>query len=198
MMLAQHGGLPYDAEIEYLQTDSAAYIDTGIAGDSDSLVIFIKYNRSSTVRYAGLYGNYYDENHKCCRFIIFSNTNGYFAINSRAGESRSVTISGANNMVELEHHRTYIIMNGVTRNVSPSSGGTANSQTIIVGKAGVGLPTRDIGLKVYYFRIENGGTTLFDAIPVRVGTVGYMYDRVSGQLFGNMGTGAFVLGPDIQ
>ena len=35
-------------------------------------------------------------------------------------------------------------------------------------------------------------------IPVRVGTVGYMYDRVSGQLFGNQGTGDFVLGPDVQ
>ena len=36
-----------------------------------------------------------------------------------------------------------------------------------------------------------------DFIPVRVGDVGYMYDRVSGQLFGNSGTGAFVIGPDI-
>lgn len=26
--------------------------------------------------------------------------------------------------------------------------------------------------------------------------VGYMYDRVSGELFGNAGTGAFVIGPD--
>ena len=197
-MQAQGGGLPYDAKIEYLQTDSAAYIDTGIAGDSDSHVIFIKYNHSSTVQYAGLYGNFYNDSHNCCRFILFNNASGYFAINSRAGGSAAVTISGANNMVELEHHRTYIIMNGVTRNVSPSSGGTANSRTIIVGKAGVGLTTRDIGLKVYYFRIENSGTTLFDGIPVRVGQVGYMYDRVSGQLFGNQGTGDFILGPDVQ
>ena len=35
-----------------------------------------------------------------------------------------------------------------------------------------------------------------DFIPVRVGDVGYMYDRISGQLFGNAGTGAFVIGPD--
>ena len=37
----------------------------------------------------------------------------------------------------------------------------------------------------------------FDMIPVRVGTVGYMYDKVSGQLFGNSGTGAFLYGLDI-
>ena len=35
-----------------------------------------------------------------------------------------------------------------------------------------------------------------DFIPVRVGDVGYMFDRISGQLFGNAGTGAFVIGPD--
>ena len=34
-------------------------------------------------------------------------------------------------------------------------------------------------------------------IPVRKDGVGYMYDKISGQLFGNAaGTGAFVIGPD--
>ena len=37
-----------------------------------------------------------------------------------------------------------------------------------------------------------------DLIPVRVGNVGYMYDKVSGQLFGNSGTGNFILGPDVK
>ena len=35
-----------------------------------------------------------------------------------------------------------------------------------------------------------------ELIPVRVGQVGYLYDKISGQLFGNQGTGDFVLGPD--
>ena len=43
--------------------------------------------------------------------------------------------------------------------------------------------------------IKNG-LTVRDFIPVRVGDVGYMYDRVSGDLFGNAGTGAFIIGPD--
>ena len=38
--------------------------------------------------------------------------------------------------------------------------------------------------------------TLFDFIPVRKGTFGYTYDRIAGQLFGNSGTGAFIIGPD--
>ena len=36
-----------------------------------------------------------------------------------------------------------------------------------------------------------------DIIPVRCGTVGYMYDRVSGHLFANAGTGDFIVGADV-
>ena len=43
----------------------------------------------------------------------------------------------------------------------------------------------------------DGETLVRDYIPVRVGQVGYMYDKVSGQLFGNSGTGNFILGNDI-
>ena len=38
---------------------------------------------------------------------------------------------------------------------------------------------------------------VLDLIPVRKGNIGYMYDRVSGQLFGNQGTGAFIIGNDV-
>ena len=51
--------------------------------------------------------------------------------------------------------------------------------------------------KLYSFRIEDDNNiNIIDLIPVRVGTTGYMYDRVSGQLFGNDGTGDFIVGPD--
>ena len=49
--------------------------------------------------------------------------------------------------------------------------------------------------KFHYLKFK-GRDGLLDIIPVRVGDVGYLYDRVSGQLFGNAGTGAFIIGPD--
>ena len=53
-------------------------------------------------------------------------------------------------------------------------------------------------LQVEYFRIKDENDNLIrDFIPVRVGTIGYMYDKVSQRLFRNKGTGDFVLGPDI-
>ena len=49
------------------------------------------------------------------------------------------------------------------------------------------------------FSVDN--TILGSFIPVRFTnedgvSEGAMYDKVSGQLFGNSGTGAFVIGPD--
>lgn len=50
--------------------------------------------------------------------------------------------------------------------------------------------------KIYRLSISKNNALVRDLIPVRVGTTGYMYDKVSGHLFGNSGTGDFVLGPD--
>ena len=51
--------------------------------------------------------------------------------------------------------------------------------------------------KIYNVKISQGDEIVMDLIPVRVGTTGYMYDTVSGELFGNAGTGEFILGSDI-
>lgn len=51
--------------------------------------------------------------------------------------------------------------------------------------------------KIFAVKITDVDNTLYDLIPVRIGTIGYMYDRVSGQFFGNLGTDDFVLGPDV-
>ena len=55
-------------------------------------------------------------------------------------------------------------------------------------------------VRLYAFQIFDNGVLVRDFIPVRVGRAGYMFDRVSGEYlpFGNVGTGAFILGPDIK
>jgi hypothetical protein len=50
--------------------------------------------------------------------------------------------------------------------------------------------------KYFSFKVFRNDVLVRDMIPVRVGNVGYLYDKVSGQLFGNSGTGNFILGPD--
>lgn len=48
-------------------------------------------------------------------------------------------------------------------------------------------------IEIYSVKIGNRASY----IPVRVGTTGYMYDSVSGRLFGNAGTGNFTYGNDV-
>ena len=52
-------------------------------------------------------------------------------------------------------------------------------------------------LKYKSFYLKNNGELVLDMIPVRKDGVGYMYDRVSGQLFANAGTGSFIIGQDV-
>lgn len=51
--------------------------------------------------------------------------------------------------------------------------------------------------KISAFQVTQGNNLVLDLIPVRVGSVGYMYDRVSGTMFGNVGTVDFIVGPDV-
>lgn len=51
--------------------------------------------------------------------------------------------------------------------------------------------------RLYWFNAKHAdGSPVCDLIPVRKGSTGYLYDRVSGRLYGNAGTGSFILGPD--
>jgi hypothetical protein len=60
--------------------------------------------------------------------------------------------------------------------------------------AGAGEPSK---IKLYNLKFSRNGNILRNFIPVRVGTVGYLFDKVNRQLYGNAGSGAFTLGPDI-
>ena len=60
-----------------------------------------------------------------------------------------------------------------------------------------GRPSSYSKVLIKWMKIYKDNVLVRDYIPVRVGLVGYMYDKVSGELFGNEGTGKFILGPDI-
>lgn len=51
--------------------------------------------------------------------------------------------------------------------------------------------------KLRSFVLKISGIVVRDMIPVRIGSVGYMYDKVFGELFGNEGGGAFTFGNDV-
>lgn len=52
-------------------------------------------------------------------------------------------------------------------------------------------------VRVYALQWRRNSDLLFDLVPVRNNGVGYLYDKISGQKFGNAsGSGAFTYGND--
>lgn len=71
---------------------------------------------------------------------------------------------------------------------------TFNSNLLIHGNASGAFDR--MNLRTHSLKLYDNNVLIRDFIPVRVGQIGYMYDKVSGQLFGNQGTGDFILGSD--
>ena len=93
---------------------------------------------------------------------------------------------------EYKNYIFKVVDLNLTRNVSSITfGGTTQKLRLFFGY------NANTQAKIASYKHIKNGQTVIDFIPVRVGNVGYMYDKVSRQLFGNNGTGNFILGPDI-
>lgn len=185
--------MPYDAKIEYLEGDYNAYIDTGIkAGNGISINATIYKDGWPSGKWA--FGGGDDVGVKSFGVFhrgttedlrLWYNNSSYIA-GSFASVPALIDIAIANGVCSI---------GGMSVNY-PTTSFNSTYNIIIFGlQAGSNKYLSSIRIKTFY--IKKGSVEL-DLIPVRVGTVGYMYDRVSGQLLSNAGTGDFVLGPDIQ
>lgn len=186
--------------IEYLKGASGTRIDTGISG-GDSIKIEIKYNISAHEQYGAVFGNYIDENINCFRLICQSSNsnNGYINVNTKAGSSAALPNGVTKNKdIIAVVSKTNITIDG-TSITPPTTNGNNNTTNIaLFSKSTTFSPPGTMGVKIYYCKILNNDVLVRDFIPVRIGTVGYLYDKVSKKLFGNVGTGNFILGQDVD
>ena len=202
-MQAQQGGLPYDAQVEYLESTGTQWIDLGVKIDTEMDVSLTFIPTADNGGYSvgvGIFGTRDGLNSRniSCYYtnsVVFCDYNS----SSYAPYRAIVTNSPIGKLLvfNLSKYRREITINGVsTSNTTtyPSSFSALQNTRLLWIAGSDGFNSAKAIGKLYQFSI----TGLMQLIPVRVGTVGYMYDRVSGQLFGNSGTGSFVLGPDVQ
>lgn len=173
--------------IQFLQSTGTQYIDTGITPSTNTKIQFKFRNIEVTGNVIIGYLGAGDSND--WRFFNAS-SKAYFDItNSRIYGG---TIS-ANVDYELEIGNYYV--KNLLTNANIVSGTsktyTGNRTIRLNGDASYSKN------RFYYVKIFDGNNLIKDFIPVRIGSVGYMYDKVSGQLFANNGTGNFTLGPDL-
>lgn len=188
--------LPYDAEIEYLESTGTQWIDTGIIPDTatgfEAQVVCNNNNDTYLIGLRNDSGN--------TRWGVGHLNNGFYWNYGSYQDSGRLTGLSADIKLNYLNDKKYIATNGnSTVNVSlPSLSFVPAYNIRLFGSAGVVASYSKWSGKINYVKITQGNALVMDFIPVRVGNVGYMYDKITGQLFGNNGTGDFILGQDKQ
>ena len=179
--------LPYDAEVEYLESTGTQWIDTGYT-KSQCPYFSLDVQPLITNVDSGMFGAY---------------TDGY-SVQQFQGRWRWFDGGWTLADIPVDITRT----TNITKNANgwfvdgeitkTSSGLIGNLSLVLFGlnikgvQTGFKYPTRVNRLSLF----DKNFSLVADFIPIRKGNVGYMYDRVSRQLLGNQGTGDFVIGPD--
>lgn len=178
---------PYDTEIEYLMGDGSAYINTGLRGNLNT-EIGITFTPTSTYP-SPMMGSRSGNNN----ITIWAN--GNTAADQRFGAWSTKKTFNVGTQYKVIINKTSLIINNDVTQINYSTTFTTNTNIgIFTAFKGDGYYAT---CQVFSAYIKQDGVLAQDLIPVRVGQVGYLYDKVSGQLFGNAGTGQFILGPDI-
>lgn len=192
--------IPY-AKVEYLQSDSNAFIDTGLSLDDDNVDIYVEFEWNSYTQYGAVYGNYVSTptNINCYRLLLNSSTQFSNNHNTLPGDTgKGYFNCDINNIHKLFVSKNSFILDNISIPRTGVAKGETNTSNIALFNRSVMEPiSRNIDLKVYAFTVLKEGVKLLNFIPVVVDGVGYMYDTVSKKLFGNVGTGNFVIGPEI-
>lgn len=176
--------LPYDAEVEYLQCSGQQHIDIGLTGNLDTQIEVSFKLSTGNVFICGCRGN---------------NTNDItiYTGSSRFGNISKSTGLTINTNYVVEQLKDFLIVNGTSTANNATASFVTPYNIYLMWASGNTASSQHMQGKVYYFKMWDGSTLVRDMIPVRVGTTGYMYDKVSGQLFGNNGSGNFTLGNDV-
>lgn len=202
--------LPYDAEVEFLESTGTQYIQTDytptIFHNFKAVVAMMDLNDSNgaisigTAKSEGINAliPLMVRNNSLSAWLIGTFCN----ISGTAGEVHTIT----SRLVQAVGYPDYWSYSWYDSGGYIGQSYQKKSNPIVwLGKMTVFACSYDDGhvnrlskSRFYSFSATdvNSGESVIDLIPVRKGTVGYIYDRVSGKLFGNAGTGDLVLGPD--
>ena len=198
--------LPYDAEVEWLQSDGYSFFDTKISGSSEVSIDlnFLLKVGNNTSQNCVIFGSR-TANGVLQYVLLSSHRNGSGVWGFGTDPSGHYRYGWLNSTVDFER---FNFKNTAKHNVMVIN----ETNKIVVENSSF-----DNLLNLYIFawnsnrsktfqnpdrcrfcggRIYLSGELVRDYKVVRVGNVGCLYDSVSNQLSPNAGTGAFIIGPD--
>ena len=188
--------LPYGAvPIEYLESSGTQYIDTGLVHQIQNYEYFIDFTPCQNDNESVVFGSsnsYVWDGQSWDNTLYIGNTGS-----TGNGFNRVAYIRQTTRLVVVNNHVTVYKDGNITSDFD-FSGSIISRRHILLYAYTFNSDNASAksSQRVYSFSIIMNGVKVLEFIPVRVGYTGYMYDKVSGQLFGNAGTGNFILGPD--
>lgn len=187
---------PYDAEVEWIESTGTQYIDTGVLMNTLTDEMRLEYLITNKTNFCGVAGARLGASSRSVTVSYNGNIASIDCTNSDYNNSRALI---KNNEINIRYltissityraicqGTTVLDANNIYSDVFTSNSIYVFAVNGIVNKASI---------RLYNFTIRSN-TAKIDLIPVRKNGIGYMYDKVSGQLFGNQGTGQFIIGPD--
>lgn len=178
--------LPYDAEVEYLESTGTQYINTGVhlfTESPTSLEITMKVDVSTSQSIYSVILGSMKEQSPYPGIVIRTNSNNIQIARGSEGAPPTIGTCGS--------------VQSITRNEDNLTFVHNTPVTIFAGLDSNNAPFRYCKLKLYYLKIVKNNNLMLELIPVRKNGIGYLYDKVSGTLFGNQGTGSFNYGNDV-
>lgn len=190
--------LPYDAEIEYLEIaqTTCKVVTEDILPDSKNFKLILDCEQNFSSQYCAAISRYSSGGYG----FVLGLRNGRPSVYTNKDNNIS-TISGiGRKMLSFYGDGNNLFLECENEIISVTDGSWlagAGNITYFARSDNSSEPT-PIGFKFYSSKFIINEKLFRNFIPVRVGNIGYMYDKVSGQLFGNSGTGSFILGPDVK
>lgn len=194
--------LPYNAEIEYLEATGTQYIITDLYGDNN-LGFEIKFIANSLgsqedSQSSTLFGS--RQSSVANAFQLSSYQNGTLDFGNKLNTQlgiRNINIEYIANFTNSS-----LCINNQCSNINTNYTFQTPTPLYIFAlyQSSITSVIECFIGKIYYVKFFNRTTLepIAEYTPVRIGQTGYMYDKINGQLFGNSGTGSFILGPDIN
>ena len=191
--------LPYDAEVEYLEPTGTQWIDiptNGVAGKyysveghitADTIANKVFFDTNTLNQFLSRGYSSSSDSQTFTSTVGNSSTSGGWYVYTGVQTQFKVSTTGV-----TIYGVFYPLSRSLTSNFSIFRLFAKLSQTFNYAPMSQ--------LKLHDLQIYSDASLEHDFVPVRVGSganaVGYLYDRVSGELFGNAGSGAFIVGPD--
>lgn len=200
LMMAGGGALPYDAEVEYLETDgiNPTGFELPIKVNRATDAFEITYQQTTNVNQARLLitgtldtSTGLVDGDGVVNFYI--NGSGKYGLYTTTWANPiNVTVGTYKDIVKIDYKNNKFCLNGYAANATDDNNLSSSNLYLMFGFRGYPL----FKGKFYGFRFWRNDVLQMDCIPVRIGSVGYLYDKIGNTLYSNPCSGSFSLGAD--